>query len=336
MIITRTPYRISLFGGGSDHPLWFRKNGGSVLSFAINKYCYITTRILPPFFEHRYRIAYSKVEAVRDYELIEHPVVRESIKLYAPELGLEIHHDGDLPARSGIGSSSAFAVGMIRSILALKGKYLSNMDLANEAIILEHNILKENVGWQDQIACAVGGINKINFGPGDNWSLSKIDLDQNYIDQIQSRMILFFSGIQRISSDISSGLLLNLESKEKPIQEVMNLAVKCADLFQKRGDLDEIGEMLDYSWHLKKEMNPYSSTNELDYWYEKAKSAGALGGKVLGAGGGGFMLFWVGQNRRESFIRNMGSINEVPVQISNLGSSVIYQDRSQINQGVTC
>lgn len=330
MIITKTPYRISLFGGGSDHPKWFDRNGGKVISFSINKFCYITTRILPPFFEHRYRIAYSKIETVTHYSSIDHPVVRESIRLYLPEPGLEIHHDGDLPARSGIGSSSAFTVGMIHALLALRGNQPSGIELADSAIRMEQEILRENVGWQDQIACAVGGINEITFGTGKKWSISPIEIDCQYIKEIQSRMVLIFSGVQRISSEITSELLLGLDKKREAMQEVIQLATDCRKILDSRGDLDTIGEMLNYSWELKKQLNPSSSSIELDELYCRARSAGALGGKVLGAGGGGFMLFWVDKNGKELFLRNLGYVNEVPFEICFDGSSLIYQDNSQM------
>ena len=324
MIISRTPYRISLFGGGSDHPVWFRNNSGSVLSFAIDKFCYITTRILPPFFEHRFRIAYSKVETVKNFDLIEHPVVRESIRKYAPELSLEIHHDGDLPARSGIGSSSAFAVGMVHSILALKGSCPSGFDLANEAIDLEHTILRENVGWQDQIACAVGGFNFINFGPGHQWEMTPLKLELDYVEEIESRMVLIYTGIQRISSDVTAGLLENLESKIEYMREIVRLAIEAKEVLEKRQNLDVIGEMLDYGWRLKKRVNPLSSNFDIDKLYEKGRMAGALGGKILGAGGGGFLLFWIKEGVRNSFLKELGLPTEIPVRISAVGSTIIY------------
>jgi len=330
MIITRTPFRISLFGGGTDHPIWFEKFGGRVVSLTIDKYCYISTRVLPPFFEHKYRVAYSQVETVRRVEDIQHPVVREAIRKYAPELRLEIHHDGDLPARSGIGSSSAFAVGMIHSLLALKGKGLSESELAKEAINLEREILKENVGWQDQIACAVGGINEIEFGPDNKWSLSPLRIDSRYLREFQSRMILVFSGVQRSSSDVSVGLLKDLDKKAVQMTKLMNLSRECRKILESEGDLDTIGEMLNDAWRLKKEVNPISSSIELDNLYERAMTAGALGGKVLGAGGGGFMLFWVKKEGRESFLRNMGQIVEIPFSVCFQGSKVIYEDSSQM------
>lgn len=330
MIITRTPFRISLFGGGSDHPIWFDRNGGRVLSFAINRYCYLTTRILPPFFEHKYRIAYSSVETVKTIEEIRHPVVRECILKYAPMYSLEVHHDGDLPARSGIGSSSAFVVGMIHSLLALQHQPISRVALADLAIQMEHEILRENVGWQDQIACAVGGINLIEFGPGKNWQFMPIRLSTSFEEELVSRMVLIFTGVSRNSTDVTAGLLDNLESMDlsKPMHRIMDLATECHSILNSSGDLDLIGDMLDESWQLKRALNNHTTNSILNHWYEKGKRAGALGGKVLGAGGGGFILFWVKKGEREEFLRKMGAVTSVPVRICHDGASVIHRGTS--------
>lgn len=324
MIITKTPFRVSLFGGGSDHPRWFLANGGQVLSFAIDKYCYLTTRVLPPFFTHKYRIAYSKVETTKDFNSINHPVVRECIRKYASELDLEIHHDGDLPAKSGIGSSSAFAVGMIHSLLALKRIQVTKYELADFAIEMEQVILKENVGWQDQIACAFGGVNSIEFGPGNNWKLNPINLKRQFQEQLSSRMILVFSGVTRNSSDVSSGLLKNMNTKEKQIQQMVDLARNCKLILETEGDLDSIGEMLDYSWELKKEINPNATNSVIEGIYRRAKQAGALGGKVLGAGGGGFILLWLPKASKDDFSSKMKDLTTVSFNLCLEGSKVIY------------
>ncbi len=325
MIITRTPFRVSLFGGGSDHSKWFIDNGGCVLSFAIDKYCYLTTRVLPPFFDHKYRIAYSQVETVKSIDEIKHPVVRESIRVYSPNLNLEIHHDGDLPARSGIGSSSAFAVGMIHALLAMNGENPSKPELADLAIEMEHKILNENVGWQDQIACAVGGINLIEFGPGEFWSNTPITLNPTYLNDALSRMVLMFTGISRMSSDVSAGLLQNLNTKKQQMLELSKLATECKSIFEKEGDLSQIGDMLHHSWMLQKEMNSNATTPEIDGIYKRGLDSGALGGKILGAGGGGFFLFWLANNDRESFLEKFGPATTVPFRICDEGSKVIHR-----------
>lgn len=201
MIITKTPYRISLFGGGTDHPTWYRENGGEVISFAVDKYCYLTTRILPPFFDHKYRIAYSKVEMTKTIEEIQHPAVRGALRKYASEMSLEIHHDGDLPARSGVGSSSAFAVGLIHSLHLLKNQKISKLELAHQAIELEQIDLNENVGSQDQIACALGGINYITFGGKSEWEVEPLRLTDSQRKQVEQRTVWFiqeFIGLVQI------------------------------------------------------------------------------------------------------------------------------------------
>ena len=323
MIITRTPYRVSLFGGGTDHPDWYRKNRGAVLSFAIDKYCYITLRELPPFFDHSYRVAYSKVETVTSIDEIIHPAVREGFRKYAPGLPLELHHHGDLPSRSGVGSSSAFAVGLIHSLSILNNSPLSANEIANHAITFEQKILNETVGSQDQIACSLGGMNFIEFGPGDSWSATKLSPSSNYLKEIESRIVLLFSGISRLSSDVSKSLIENLELKKNSMTRTEELANECRVIFESEGDLNQIGSMLNESWKLKKFMNPSSVTPLLQDFFEKALKAGAQGGKILGAGGGGFFLFWVDPEIRDYFINEMSPSVHVPIQISNEGTTRI-------------
>jgi len=325
VIITKTPYRISLFGGGTDHPTWYKKHGGEVISFAIDKYCYISTRILPPFFDHKYRIAYSKIETVNDFKKISHPAVREAIRKFSPDLSLEIHHDGDLPARTGIGSSSAFTVGLINSLLLLKERVISSRELANEAIELEQIDLKENVGSQDQIACALGGMNYIEFGGNLNWEATPITLSSSFQESIINRVVMVYTGITRISSDIQANLLINLDKKFTTMQRTTELTRDCRKIFEQEGDLDLIGDMLVESWSLKREMNNLAITPALDEVWQKSISAGALGGKVLGAGGGGFCMFWVKEDGREEFLNNFKLGTYVPVRISNIGSTCILK-----------
>ena len=323
MIITRTPYRVSLFGGGTDHPNWYRKNGGSVLSFSIDKYSYINVRELPPFFEHTYRIAYSKIEIGRDIADIKHPAVREGFRFFASKSNLELTHLGDLPARSGIGSSSAFAVGLIHALLALDGKGVSLDALAQLAIDFEQITLNETVGSQDQIACALGGMNYIEFGPGDTWASQRMVMSPNYVEEIESRIVLLYSGIDRLSSDISKSLLENLETKIEVMKRTQELAIECRNIFEQEGDLSQIGPMLVESWELKKKMNPEAITPHLEDFFASARENGAEGGKILGAGGGGFCLFWMAPSARESFIRKMAPAVAVPIRISWEGSTRI-------------
>jgi D-glycero-alpha-D-manno-heptose-7-phosphate kinase len=325
MIITKTPYRISLFGGGTDHPAWYRHNGGEVISFAVDKFCYLTTRILPPFFEHNYRIAYSKVETTRTIDEIKHPAVKGALKKYCPELSVEIHHHGDLPARSGVGSSSAFAVGLIHSLSLLQGQCLSSVELANEAIQLEQIELKENVGSQDQIACAIGGMNYIRFGGDKDWAHEQIELSESRIAEIEDRIVLVYTGVQRSSSDVQANLLVDLKKKFRTMERTIELARICREILIGHSDLDEIGEMLVESWSLKKAMNSHSITPKLEEIWLESKRSGALGGKVLGAGGGGFCMFWVKEGAREEFLEKFDLGTHVPVQISIEGSRCILK-----------
>ena len=323
MIITRTPYRVSIFGGGTDHPKWFNRYGGSVVSFAINKYSYITLRELPPFFAHKFRVSYSRVETTQSAEEILHPAIREGFIKYASGIKLELHHHGDLPAQSGVGSSSAFAVGLIKSLYAINGKELDNHRLAEEAISFEQNDLMENVGSQDQIACAIGGINYIEFNSNIVWKNYPINLGSRYLKDIESRIVLIYSGIPRYSSDISKGLLDKLETKSKLMNRTKDLADEFNKLLTTEGDLDLVTDMLKESWLIKKNLNPLSITQRLDDFYNLALQKGANAGKVLGAGGGGFFLFWVDPEHRETFIKKMSPFVYVPVSICFEGSTRI-------------
>lgn len=323
MIITRTPYRVSMFGGGTDHPKWFNENSGSVVSFSIDKYSYITLRELPPFFSHKFRVAYSKVETTDSAEQILHPAVKGAFIKYAGELKLELHHHGDLPAQSGVGSSSAFAVGLIKSLYAINGKDIDSYRLADEAIVFEQRDLLDTVGSQDQIACAVGGINHIEFNSNNKWKINKINLDSEYIKDLESRIVLIYSGIPRFSSDISKGLLDKLETKSELMIRTKNLADEFNELLMMEGDLSLVSEMLKESWSIKKDLNPFSITLELDNFYRSALLKGAKAGKVLGAGGGGFFLFWVDPENRASFIKKMAPLVYVPISISFEGSTRI-------------
>ena len=325
MIITKTPFRISLFGGGTDHPAWYKENGGEVISFAIDKYCYLTTRILPPFFEHKYRIAYSRVETTHTIEEIQHPAVRGALLKYSPNLSLEIHHDGDLPARSGIGSSSAFAVGLINSLHLLQGIDLSNQELAMKAINLEQVELKENVGSQDQIACAMGGLNYITFGGKSDWEVAPINISADQCSEIERRTVLIFTGVHRSSSDIQANLLLNIDKKATTMNRTIDLARECKKVLTEEKSMDQIGDMLAESWSLKREMNSLAVTSELEMIWWKSQKAGALGGKVLGAGGGGFCMFWVRDGQKEEFLSKFNFGTYIPIKISKEGTVCILK-----------
>lgn len=325
MIITRTPYRVSLFGGGTDFPEWYLKNGGAVVSFAIDKYCYLSAGLLPPFFDHKYRVVYSQVETTKTIDDIRHPIVREGLRKYFPSVGAEIHHRGDLPARSGVGSSSAFAVGLIHSLKLLAGSDdTKSHTLAQDAIHLEQEVLKEIVGSQDQIACSYGGMNFIDFGNhSKGWNIQKIIISREQVMALEERMLLVYSGVSRSSSDVSKGLVQNFSRRHKELERIKQLAIECKSIISDGGDLDAIGNMLDESWHLKQLANPQSINPELESIYSKAKRCGALGGKVIGAGGGGFLLMWLPTNYREKFLETFRIGTVVPFQIDFFGSTCI-------------
>jgi D-glycero-alpha-D-manno-heptose-7-phosphate kinase len=326
LIITRTPYRISLFGGGTDIPLWYRSHGGEVLSFSIDKYCYISCRPLPPFFDFNFRLVYSRVETCNSIDEIVHPALREGIRHFSNLPRIEVQHHGDLPARSGVGSSSAFAVGLLSALATLEGVEKQKLQLARDAIFLEQNLIGENVGSQDQIACSVGGINHIEFGTFQDWSVHPFLLETKKIEEIEDRCFLLFTGITRNSSDISLGLIEGLHKKESMLNKTRSLVATARNIFDIDGNLDIIGELLLEGWHLKKEANHLAATPLLDEFIERGLSAGALGGKVLGAGGGGFCLFWLKQNDRQRFRKVFPLGIEVPFKIDFSGVTVLAND----------
>jgi D-glycero-alpha-D-manno-heptose-7-phosphate kinase len=324
MITTKTPFRVSLFGGGTDHPDWFNANGGMVVSMAIDKYCYVSARRLPPFFNHKFRISYSKIEYADSVDQIEHPVVREGIRNFAPNGELEIHHQADLPGRSGIGSSSAFAVGLINALLGLRGEELTPFEIANAAIDLERNKIGEVVGFQDQIACTFGGLNQIEFNKTNNWVIKKMRVDANRKHILESSLVLAYSGLKRHSSDVSKSLLADLGSKQNLFEKTYVLAREAAKILESNGEIEILGEMLKESWHLKKESNPFAVSDKMQLLWDDCIEAGALGGKILGAGGGGFFLFWVPESKRIQFHRSMSKLKTIPIQISESGTQRIF------------
>lgn len=323
MIITRTPYRVSLFGGGTDHPKWFRTNGGKVLSFSIDKFCYISIRELPPFFQHKYRVVYSQVEETRNLDMIRHPAVREILKRKKFDFGIEVHHHGDLPARSGVGSSSAFAVGLLHATSILKGIEYNRNSLASDAIELEQEILSELVGSQDQIACAFGGINEIEFGPGDTWSVSSLSKDENLIREIEERAVLIYSGVSRFSSEVSRGIFENFESKGKILERTLEIVEESIKIAKNRESLDLWGDLLQESWKLKEQLNNQSVNSQLRDFKEEAQKHGAIGWKILGAGGGGFFLFWLRENDKERFLKDFRLGIYVPFRLEFEGSKYL-------------
>ncbi len=320
MVITQTPFRISFFGGGTDFPGFYEKYGGQVLSTSIDKYCYVTVRHLPPFFDYSNYVSYSKTERTTSIEAIQHPAVREAMK-FLDMHELNILYDADLPARTGLGTSSSFAVGLLSAFHSLKGKYADKRRLADEAIYLERVLCKESGGVQDQIAASFGGLNKIVFGP-DGYEVLPVIIGNETKDALCDNLMLFFTGISRFSSDIQVEQEKNIEKKNKQLLRMKDLVDEAEKaLVEKR--VDDFGALLDYEWNLKREINGKVSNPIIDGHYAKAIAAGALGGKLLGAGGGGFLLFYVPKERQEAVRQALG-LMEIPFGFDNGGTRILY------------
>lgn len=324
MIISRTPFRISLFGGGSDYPAWYREHGGAVLGFAINKYCYISVRELPPFFEHKHRIVYSYIEMINEVDQIKHPSVRGVLQELGADKGLEIHHDGDLPARSGLGSSSSFTVGLINALYAHNGRMVTKRQLADGAINIEQNVIKEHVGSQDQIWAAYGGFNRIYFSKDDRITVHPIIIGKKRREQFRQNLLLCFTGVSRIAELIAEKKILNLKFREKHIHKMVAMVDAAAEILGDDGrPLSDIGDLLHESWILKRELVDGVTSPEIDSIYQAAREAGALGGKVLGAGGGGFMIFYVEQDKRQAVSESLGDLLQVNFDFDMTGSKIV-------------
>jgi len=326
MIISRTPFRISFFGGGTDYPAWYRQNGGRVLACAINKYCYITCRHLPPFFEHRFRVVYSKIEDRFEVGDIVHPAVREVLRYLGIEHGLEIHHDGDLPARSGIGSSSSFAVGLLNAVHALKGHMPTRQELARQAIHIEQDILREAVGSQDQVMAAHGGFNLVEFLRNDEIVVTPVTLHADQVREFNSHLMLFFTGISRTASEVAKTYVEDLAAKERLLREMAAMVDEALSILRNGADLVEFGRLLHRGWVAKRSLDGRISTPHIDEIYESARSAGALGGKLIGAGGGGFMLIFARPADQPRVRDRLNRLIHVPFKFDFSGSRIIFYE----------
>lgn len=326
MIITKTPYRISFFGGGSDYPSWYLKNGGSVLSTTIDKYIYISCRYLPPFFEHKYRIVWSHIENVKDIKNIKHRSVKELLKYFKIKKGLEIHYDGDLPSRSGMGSSSVFVVGLMNLLNNFNGKTISKKQLAIKSINFEQNILNDTVGSQDQIAATYGGFNKISFRTNGSFIVEPVSIKQNIIYNLNKNLVLLYTGYKRTAPDIAKTYVNKLEkSKRDNILEISSYVDEALNAL-KKNDLISFGRLLHESWILKKNLSDSITNNKINEIYNEALKKGALGGKLLGAGGGGFFLFYVPYSRQKKFIKYFNKLINVPFKFSPKGSEIMLKN----------
>jgi D-glycero-alpha-D-manno-heptose-7-phosphate kinase len=329
MIISRTPFRISFFGGGTDYPDWYYKHGGAVLATTIDKYCYINCRYLPPFFDHRYCIVYSKVEHCQTVEEIAHPAVREALRYLEIQRGLEIHHDADIPARSGVGSSSAFTVGLLNALYALKGQMVSKHRLATESVHLEQDILKETVGSQDQVLAAYGGLNHIVFHQNGEISVTPITVGVERMKELASHLMLFYTGIKRTASNIAESFVTGIDDRRRQLRVMKDLVGESISIVSGDRDILEFGELLHEAWLAKRSLSASISNADVDALYDTARSAGAIGGKLIGAGGGGFFLLFVPPSKQQSVREKLNTLVHVPFKFDFSGSQIIFCDREE-------
>jgi D-glycero-alpha-D-manno-heptose-7-phosphate kinase len=324
MIICRTPFRISFFGGGTDYPAWYRQHGGAVLATTINKHCYISCRYLPPFFDHKYRLVYSKIENCQRIDEITHAAAREILRYLRVEQGVEIHHDGDLPARSGLGSSSSFTVGLLHAVSALKGVMCSKQDLARQAIHIEQEVLRETVGSQDQVLAAYGGLNHIEFMSNGEINVKPLTLHPERMKELNSHLMLFFTGINRTASSIAESYVQNVTSKEVQLRQLHDMVQPAISILNDRRDIALFGKLLHESWQAKRSLSDKVSNSVVEEIYDQAKAAGALGGKLIGAGGGGFMLLFVPPPDQPRVKNRLRNLIHVPFKFDFSGSQIIF------------
>ena len=324
MIISRTPFRVSFFGGGTDYPAWYRKHGGAVLSTTFDKYTYITCRWLPPFFTHKYRVAYSKLEDVTKPAEIVHPAIRAVLTTYEGDQGIELHSDADLPARAGLGSSSAFLVGLLNAIEGLHGKRVSPLWLAKEAMRYEQDVLAEHVGSQDQVAAAYGGLNIIRFSTDDDIAVEPVVLSKQRKETLERHLMLFFTGFSRNAPEIAKTQIDNIESRAQELHAMFNMVGDALDILTTEGDIRQFGEMLHQTWMNKRRLSQKITNERIDGIYETARQAGAIGGKLLGAGGGGFILFFVEPEKQAAVKQAISDLLYVPFKLESGGSQIIY------------
>jgi len=331
MVITSTPLRVSFFGGGTDYPVWFREYGGAVLATTINKYCYITCRRLPPFFEYHSRISYSKVENVRRNDVIEHPSVRGCLQFLDIEDGVEIHHVADLPARTGLGTSSAFTVGLLLGLYALQDRMRDKHALAAEAIHVEQDLLHEAVGAQDQVSAAYGGFNRINFQPDGTFEVRRVLAENSRLAELEGHLALYFTGFSRTASEIAQEQVRLTPERKRELRALLQLVDEAeAIVANPRQSLVDFGRLLHEGWQIKRSLTHKITNPEIDEIYEAGLGAGAVGGKLLGAGGGGFMLFFVPPERRQVLREKLRKLLCVPFAFSNKGSHVVVYEPDEV------
>ena len=331
MVITSTPLRISFFGGGTDYPVWYRQYGGSVLATTINKCCYITCRRLPPFFEYHSRISYTRVENVRRNDAIEHPSVRGCLQFLGIDEGLEIHHVADLPARTGLGTSSAFTVGLLLGLYALQNRMRDKQALAADAIRVEQELLQEAVGAQDQVSAAYGGFNRINFHTDGSIEVKRVLTAPSRLAELEQHLALYFTGFARTASEIAQEQIRMTLQRKQELENMLQLVDEAETVVTSSGrSLDEFGRLLHEGWQIKRSLTQKITNPSIDEIYEAGLGAGALGGKLLGAGGGGFMLFFVPPEQRQNLRERLKKLLCVPFSFSNKGSNVVVYEPDEV------
>lgn len=326
MIISRTPYRISFFGGGTDYPGWYRTHGGSVLATTINKFCYLTCRYLPPFFEHNIRIVWSKIELCKTRDEIQHPAVRAILEYLKIDRGLEIHYDGDLPAKGGTGSSSSFAVGLLNALYALQGRITSKDQLAKEAIHIEQEVLKETVGSQDQVMAAHGGLNHVVFHSSGEITVKPLTIPRERRDELNSHLMMVYTGIQRVASDVAQTYVQDIQRKEKQLSALNDMVNEGVSILTGSGSLEPFGKLLHEGWKQKRSLSPIVTNSDVDQICEQALSSGATGCKLIGAGGGGFVLLFVPPAKQLRVRTRLKNLIHVPIKFESSGSQIIFFD----------
>lgn len=331
MIVSRAPYRVSFFGGGTDYPEWYSEHGGAFLSLAINHYCYITLRVKPPFQEKRYRVSWRIAEDVSSIKSIKHPIVRHSLETMKVNLGLDITYTGDLPGGSGLGSSSAFTVALNHSLHAANGKKPNEYELAQEAYDIERNKLEETIGIQDQIATAFGGFNHVVINKDGTYKLEKVLLTESQLKNFIDRCVLVYTGISRLASSVAEKKVNDIKNKVSIVSNMQCMVDEARVLLQKE-KFDEFGKLLHENWLLKKSISSIVSTEEIDKIYERALKNGAIGGKLLGAGAGGFMLFFCKEGQKNNLTKIFDTKMVVPFQICEAGSKIVYKEEK--NYGI--
>ena len=324
MITVKTPFRMSFFGGGSDFPDFYRLHGGAVLSTAINKYCYVTLRTLPPLFDYKSEFVYSKTERVCENSEILHPAIREAM-IWKNVDGVRLTYDADLPARSGLGTSSAFAVGMMHAIHTMRGEAVTPRLLADEAIYLERTLCRECGGVQDQIAAAFGGLNRIDFDEK-GYTVTPLLIGEARKRELEDQLMLFFTGTSRFSAELQVAHQASLVTKQNELARMAQMACEASELLQGDAPLSRFGEMLHEAWQIKRGVTSEITNDTVDAYYERAMAAGALGGKLLGAGGGGFLLFFVQRERKAAVREALADLAEIPFAFENEGSRIVMKN----------